>query len=181
MTKSSFRGRFERLGRVRAIDRVASGSSVGLVLRANRKHIDTISATMTLARRGLSMLRAKNDIELLVGRNEIAVRLPNVESIEAVVSELRAAGIKAARILHEPPPDVPGWIKRIREKLNMSQDQFALRFGFELDTLQNWEQARHSPPMFVISYLRVIDRNTEAAALAQEEDLSGRSAKHVPS
>jgi len=172
MTSSSLKERFARLGRVRDIDRERSGSPVVLVLRPERKRIDTVSASMTLAKRGLSMLRAKRNIELVFGGNEIAVRLPNVESVDTVVSELRAAGIRTARILHDPPSDVPGWLKAMRARLGMTQEQFALRFGFDLDALQNWEQGRRPPERTIISYLRVIDRDMQAAALAQEEDLS---------
>lgn len=36
-------------------------------------------------------------------------------------------------------------VKKIRQGLNLSQVQFAERFGFMLHTVQNWEQGLRSP------------------------------------
>ena len=36
-------------------------------------------------------------------------------------------------------------VKAIRQRMRMSQKEFAFRFGFSLDALQNWEQGRRIP------------------------------------
>jgi putative transcriptional regulator len=36
-------------------------------------------------------------------------------------------------------------VKEIREKLNMTQEEFSKSFGVSLATIQNWEQGRRSP------------------------------------
>ena len=41
------------------------------------------------------------------------------------------------------PQDVD--VKAIRTRLGLSQAEFAARFGFKLDALQNWEQGRRQP------------------------------------
>jgi len=57
----------------------------------------------------------------------------------------------------------------MRAKLQLTQEQFALRFGFDLNSVQNWEQGRRAPDRAILSYLRVIERDPETAARAQEE------------
>src|SRR4051812_32844211 len=47
-------------------------------------------------------------------------------------------------------------VKAIREKLGMSQAEFAQRFGINRRTLQDWEQGRSAPDQAQRSYLRVI-------------------------
>lgn len=44
-------------------------------------------------------------------------------------------------------------IKKIREDLEMSQAEFANHFGFNIDTLQNWEQGRSKTPVYVFNLL----------------------------
>jgi putative transcriptional regulator len=50
--------------------------------------------------------------------------------------------------------------------MHLLQEQFAVRFGFDLDTLQNWER---KPDRAVMAYLRVIERMPDAASEAQED------------
>jgi putative transcriptional regulator len=66
--------------------------------------------------------------------------------------------------------DVGEMLRRMRAELALTQEQFALRFGFDLDALQNWEQGRRKPDRAISAYLRVIARNPDAAARAQEEE-----------
>lgn len=49
-------------------------------------------------------------------------------------------------------------VKAIRQQLNMSQSEFARRFGFSLDALQNWEQGRRFPDSTARVLLKVIER-----------------------
>jgi DNA-binding transcriptional regulator YiaG len=168
MTKSSLRERFARLGPVRDVDRNRFGSPVALVLRPDRARIETVSATMALAKRGLSLLRAKRTIELTVESGEARVQLPKVASIPDVIRELKASGIRAVRLADAM--NVREELRAMRSKLSLTQEQFALRFGFDLDALQNWEQGRRKPDKAILSYLRVIGRDPELAARAQEEE-----------
>jgi len=54
----------------------------------------------------------------------------------------------------------------IRTRLGLSQGEFAVRFGFKLDALQNWEQGRRRPDGAARAFLRVIDREPEAVLRA---------------
>jgi putative transcriptional regulator len=57
-------------------------------------------------------------------------------------------------------------VRAIRRKLGMSQRQFAASFGFELDTVQNWEQGRRRPEGAARAFLKVIDREPDAVRRA---------------
>ena len=48
-------------------------------------------------------------------------------------------------------------VKAIRERLNMTQKEFALRYGFPLDTIQNWEQGRRQPEGAARLFLKLIE------------------------
>jgi putative transcriptional regulator len=54
----------------------------------------------------------------------------------------------------------------IRKQLGLSQAEFAARFGFKLDAVQNWEQGRRRPEGAARAFLRVIEREPEAVQRA---------------
>ena len=57
-------------------------------------------------------------------------------------------------------------VKAIRTKLEMTQEEFAGRFGFSINTLRHWEQGRRVPEGATRAYLLVIDRNPKAVQKA---------------
>ena len=54
----------------------------------------------------------------------------------------------------------------IRKRLGLSQQEFANRFGFKLDAVQNWEQGRRQPEGAARAFLRVIEREPAAVQRA---------------
>jgi len=60
-------------------------------------------------------------------------------------------------------------VAAIRRRLGLSQAEFASRFGFKLDALQNWEQGRRRPEGAARALLRVIEREPEAVQRALAE------------
>jgi putative transcriptional regulator len=62
------------------------------------------------------------------------------------------------------PQDID--VKAIRAKLEMTQEEFAGRFGFSINTLRHWEQGRRVPEGPTRAYLLVIDRNPKAVQRA---------------
>lgn len=60
-------------------------------------------------------------------------------------------------------------VRAVRARLGLSQRQFAARFGFAMDALQNWEQGRRRPDGAARAFLTVIDREPEAVARALAE------------
>ena len=53
-------------------------------------------------------------------------------------------------------------IKRIREKYDLTQEQFAAMLGISVRTLRNWEQGRRVPEGPAMVLLRVADQNPQA-------------------
>ena len=69
-----------------------------------------------------------------------------------------ARGAREGFIAHVPA-EVD--IKALRRRLGLSQRQFAQRFGFELDALQNWEQGRRRPEGPARILLKVIEHDPD--------------------
>ncbi len=77
-------------------------------------------------------------------------------------------------------PDVSDWspddpkvrlmepvdVKAIRDKLGMSQEEFARRFSLNISALRDWEQQRRMPRGPARALLRIIDREPAAARRA---------------
>lgn len=59
-------------------------------------------------------------------------------------------------------------VKAIRKKLGMTQQEFAARFGFSVNTLRHWEQGKRQPEGPTRAYLLVIDRAPKAVQEALE-------------
>ena len=57
-------------------------------------------------------------------------------------------------------------VKAIRTKLAMTQEEFAGRFGFSVNTLRHWEQGKRQPEGATRAYLLVIDRAPKAVQKA---------------
>jgi putative transcriptional regulator len=57
-------------------------------------------------------------------------------------------------------------VKAIRTKLGMTQQAFAARFGFSINTLRHWEQGKREPEGPTRAYLLVIHRAPAAVQRA---------------
>ncbi len=57
-------------------------------------------------------------------------------------------------------------VKAIRAKLRMTQEEFAGRFGFSVNTLRHWEQGLRQPEGPARAYLLVIERAPKAVQKA---------------
>ena len=80
-----------------------------------------------------------------------------VKSIEQA-DQIRKGLLKPSRVFNYRPVEV----KRIRQKLRVSQSQFAVMIGVSISTLQNWEQGRREPEGPARALLRVVDKNPKA-------------------
>jgi putative transcriptional regulator len=70
-------------------------------------------------------------------------------------AEGRSQGVR----LHRPRPvDV----KALRAKVEMTQEEFAARFGFSTATLRHWERGDRQPHGASLVLLNVIERNPRA-------------------
>ena len=52
-------------------------------------------------------------------------------------------------------------VKKIRKKLELTQDDFAAEFGFTIDQIKQWEQKRSRPLGGAHAYLMMIERHPE--------------------
>ena len=57
-------------------------------------------------------------------------------------------------------------VKAIRERLGVTQEEFARMFRVSVGTLRGWEQRRRHPHGAALTLLRVIDREPEAVRRA---------------
>lgn len=86
------------------------------------------------------------------------------EHFDKLVASIKEAGdIKVgrkapSRVYEIKPPE----IKTVRQKLNVSQNEFALMIGVSVRTLQNWEQGRRKPEGPAKALLRIASRNPSA-------------------
>ena len=76
MAISSFAERLAQQGRVQAIPRVTSGSPEEIVLKLGRTSPDVIAATLALAQRGTTMLKAKRAVEKVLKEGDAVIDLP---------------------------------------------------------------------------------------------------------
>ncbi len=150
----TLRERLARLGPVRGVDRVESGSPAVFLIRMSAEYAGpprTIDAMLTLARRGPSLLRAKRAVEAVLEEGRVMVTLPMVEDVETVKAELAAAGFEA-RHMEASVVDV----RSLRDRLGLTREEFAMRYGLEVETVRNWETGKREPDRTARSYLTAI-------------------------
>jgi DNA-binding transcriptional regulator YiaG len=119
--------------------------------------------------RGLSLKRAHQVLDRVVSGGRVAIEL-TADDVANLLANLARFGIHAAIIR---PPSIDA--KAVRESLSLSQAEFAIRFGLELDTIQNWEQSRNTPDPAAKLLLGIIQASPEIVerVLTQEsQDLS---------
>jgi putative transcriptional regulator len=71
---------------------------------------------------------------------------------------IKKGKLKPSRVFSYSMPDV----KAIREKLHVSQIEFAHMIGVSENTIQNWEQGRRKPEGPAVALLRVTQSNPRA-------------------
>ena len=72
--------------------------------------------------------------------------------------------IKLSETVCHVPPETD--VRVLRETLGLSQAGFAALFGFNLRSLQDWEQGRRRPEIPIRAYLAVIQRDPQAVIRA---------------
>lgn len=136
-----------------AVDSVRSGSPIRLRLRRAGEIARPIDLARLLTRHGLSLKRAHATLNRIAADEIVVVRLWS-ETPDELPGQFGALGVEASP-LTIPKVDT----QAIRARLGLSQADFALRFGFELDTVQHWDQGRHAPDPATWVLLAIIDRD----------------------
>jgi len=63
---------------------------------------------------------------------------------------------------------------KIRHELKLTQKNFASIFGFQLRTLQKWENGESKPPQAVQSYISLIEKDPKAILnIALQDNANG--------
>lgn len=94
----------------------------------------------------------------------------NWEAVNAITDEeIRAAALSDPDTVPVPVYDTPGLIpqvnvKKLRERLGLTQEEFAATYRIPVGTLRDWEQCRKNPDAPARAYLMVISRKPEAVA-----------------
>jgi putative transcriptional regulator len=85
------------------------------------------------------------------------------KGLKEAIQYAQGRASKSAYRVHVPE-DVD--VKAIRTKLNLTQQAFAARFGFSVNTLRHWEHGTRQPEGPTRAYLIVIDRAPDAVQRA---------------
>ncbi len=103
----------------------------------------------------------------MVEDGEAIVHVPMVECAKTLSLDLAAAGVAVRRVASAAVD-----AKLVRAGLGLTQEQFALRFGLDIDAVQNWEQGRCKPDRATLAYLRAIAAAPDVVAAAQEGEMA---------
>lgn len=86
-----------------------------------------------------------------------------IRGLEQALAIANGTAKKGSYVVHIPPEiDV----RAIRRRLGMTQHEFAIQFGFSVNTVRHWEQGRRVPEGPTRAYLTVIAREPQAVQKA---------------
>ena len=88
------------------------------------------------------------------------------ESIKQGLNEAiaHARGGKRSGVIEYRPQAVD--VKELRQRVGMTQEQFAARFGFSVATLRHWERGDRAPAGPALVLLNVINKDHKAVMKA---------------
>ena len=98
-----------------------------------------------------------------------------VAGLREAISYAKGEGAEVRVSRYNVPENID--VKKLREELKMSQPEFALKFGFSLGTLRQWEQGRRYPDGAARVLLTVIERSPGAVKKALEQATERRAAR----
>lgn len=164
--ESSWKERFARRVPIRVVDHVRSGSPARLVLdwpdTTASAAPKTITAAEAFVRCGASVFAAKRAIDAFMSDRRAFIDLPTVEDRAVLLRELAECGMVGAYLDGGAEIDV----RALRERLGYTREEFALRYGLEVETVRNWEADRRAPDTTARSYLRAIANDPAAVERA---------------
>ena len=109
-----------------------------------------------LVRSGVTVRTSKKTLETLASGRTAYVDAPNVADYEAVKRAIAKQNVAVQRI-EERLVD----IESLRGRLEISQEEFAGRYGLDVATVRNWEQGRTKPDRAARTLLQLIDRDPD--------------------
>ncbi len=158
-TKSELQERLERRGPVPVVSRapLPSDETDAVGLEADDWVAQTVSVAKLLRAAGASLRDAHAAINDLAARRPTICRVAKDADFAILAADLRRLHVRLRRkpVLVETGP----WIAAVRERHGLSQRDFADRLGFDVRTLQNWEQGRNRPEAAAVNLVRMFDRD----------------------
>lgn len=85
--------------------------------------------------------------------------------IEGLKDAVRHARGKSHGRTHVVHVDHPLDVRAIRQRMGLTQVEFARKYGFNLYSVRNWEQGRRQPAGAFQNLLKLIDRIPEQVEL----------------
>ncbi len=82
------------------------------------------------------------------------------QGLKEAIAHKKSNGAKPTGVKLYKPQAVD--VSSLRQRLSLTQEQFAARFGFSVATLRHWERGDRSPSGASLVLLNVIDRNPKA-------------------
>ncbi len=96
-------------------------------------------------------------------RTEASLGARLLDSMKELRAHLRGE-IQLSETVYHVPPETD--VRALREELGLSQSDFAALFGFNVRSVQDWEQGRRRPEIPIRAYLAVIQRDPQAVIRA---------------
>lgn len=94
-----------------------------------------------------------------MGKAFESIKAGLTEAIAHAKGEKAGAGVRVYR-----PHDVD--VRELRQRVGMTQEQFAARFGFSVATLRHWERGDRAPAGPALVLLNVIARDHKSVMRA---------------
>lgn len=91
-----------------------------------------------------------------------------IAGLQEAIAYAKGDRSRARTTVYSVPQSID--VKKLRERLGMSQPEFALKFGFSLGTLRQWEQGRRSPDGPARVLLAVICHSPNVVKKALEKE-----------
>lgn len=170
---SELRARLAQLGPVRDITpaRSSSAAPVPVLLRRIGSYHNRISVFRRLFDDGVTARAAKDAIDMLAARDWTICPIPGDTDMTRLAADLLALDVQV-ELRRPEQPETGAWIAAVRERHTLSQRDFADRLGFDVRTLQNWEQGRNRPDSAVLSLIRLFDRDPALVLSAVYEPIA---------
>ncbi len=73
--------------------------------------------------------------------------------------------------------DIPKLIKKLRNKLDLTQEQFAQRVGVTFSTVNSWESGSRKPHPFLLKRLLEMAEETGLKNITEAKDVRSGKAK----
>lgn len=158
-TRLSFKEALERQDEIPAEPPAVSGSPTRLRLSMAGPILQPVTAIQAIKAFGMSLREAHAAIDQIVAGHTVTLDL-TIPDGRVPAAEFAALGIQAQL----PAADID--VRAIREGLDLTVQEFAIRFALDPATVQNWEQGHTRPDPAAAVLLRVIATNPAAVDAA---------------